>query len=148
MARPERFELPILCFEGKSNASGKVQALNRIPKSPIKTWPSRLWLDVAECMRLIRRSLLIDKSFAPGMEGPEEYDPNDQRSRRGCKIAREGPRREKDWCRRERTRHGGDILVARLPAERSGIGGRVGGCVIQIDSINKHVYEGGSRISG
>ena len=48
-----------------------------------------------------------------------------------AQIDGERPRHERDWCRREGTGQGGGALLARLPAERSGIWERVGGCEIQ-----------------
>ncbi len=76
-----------------------------------------------------------DKLYVQGSERDfrlEKKFPSSKAWWANVEIAkRERPRHEGDWCRRERTRHTGGALVARLPAKRSGIWERVGGCGIR-----------------
>jgi len=57
VARPERFELPTLWFEAKSNGFHKSPTLNHDSENPIKTGLHALCVGVAGCTRLLLRSL-------------------------------------------------------------------------------------------
>ena len=69
MARPERFELPTLCFEGRLASSCNSRDFNhRLHSSRLSRF-ERLYPDVRGCMHLIAGSLQKSLHFSAGNTG-------------------------------------------------------------------------------